>query len=91
MKLLPSPTFTRAAKRIIKRNPKFAKDLRNTLKLLEEDVFHPYLKTHKLKGILEGSWACSAAYDLRIVFEIVEFENKDAILLQTIGRHDEVY
>lgn len=91
MKLLPSSSFTRAAKRLIKRNPKFAADLKNTLELLEQDVFHPQLKMHKLKGILEGSWSCSAAYDLRIVFEIVRFENEDAILLQTIGTHDEVY
>jgi mRNA-degrading endonuclease YafQ of YafQ-DinJ toxin-antitoxin module len=56
VKLLPSPSFTRATKRILKRNPKFAEDLRNTLKLLEEDIFHPQLKTHKLKGVLEGSW-----------------------------------
>jgi addiction module RelE/StbE family toxin len=91
VKLLPSPSFIRASKRILKRNPKFAEDLRSTLKLLEEDVFHPQLKTHKLKGVLEGSWACSAAYDLRVVFEIVQFENEDAILLQTIGTHDEVY
>jgi addiction module RelE/StbE family toxin len=78
-------------KKITKRNPQVAEDVKHTLTLLEEDVFHPGLKTHKLKGILEGSWACSVAYDLRIVFEIVQFEGEDAILLQTIGTHDEVY
>jgi len=48
------------------------------------------LKTHKLKGELAGSWACSAGYDLRIVFEFVQHEGNEAILLQTIGTHDEV-
>ena len=91
MKLLLSPTFSRAAKRILKRNPTFAESIRETLTLLEADVFHPQLKTHKLKGKLQGSWACSVAYDLRIIFEIVEFENEEAILLQTIGTHKEVY
>ncbi|MBA2737061.1 MAG: plasmid stabilization protein [Pyrinomonadaceae bacterium] len=76
---------------MLKRNPKFADDLKIALKLLEEDVFHPRLKTHKLKGILEGSWACSVAYDLRIVFEFIQHEGDEAILLQTIGTHDEVY
>lgn len=61
------------------------------MKLLETDIFHSSLRTHKLKGKYEGSWACSAAYDLRIIFEFVEFENDEAILLQTIGTHDEVY
>lgn len=59
--------------------------------LLSEDAFHPKLKTHKLKGNLEGSWACSSGYDLRIVFEFVASEGSEAILLQTLGTHDEVY
>lgn len=91
MKLLLSPTFSRAAKRILKRNSNLAESVQETLKLLETDVFHPQLRTHKLKGKLQGSWACSVAYDLRIIFEIVEFENEEAILLQTIGTHNEVY
>ncbi len=91
MKLVISPTFSRASKRLLKRNPKFADSIRETLELLEEDVFHPQLKTHKLKGKLEGSWACSAAYGLLIVFKIVQLENTEAILLLTAGTHDEVY
>jgi addiction module RelE/StbE family toxin len=91
LKLFPSPSFVRAVKKITKRNPQIAEDIKQTLVLLESDAFHPGLKTHKLKGVLEGSWACSVAYDLRIVFNIVQFENEDAILLQTIGTHDEVY
>ena len=39
--------------------------VQETLKLLEDDAFHPYLKTHKLSGSLEGTLACSAGYDLR--------------------------
>jgi mRNA interferase YafQ len=38
-----------------------------------------------------GSWACSAGYDMRIVFEFVQYEGAEAILLQTVGTHDEVY
>ena len=35
--------------------------------------------------------AARAGYDLRIVFELVEYEGSEAILLQTVGTHDEVY
>ncbi|HEV7643861.1 MAG TPA: type II toxin-antitoxin system mRNA interferase toxin, RelE/StbE family [Pyrinomonadaceae bacterium] len=91
MKLLSTPSFVRSAKRMVKRNPKFAEALKETLALLEKDLFDPQLKTHKLKGVLEGSWACRVAYDLRIVFEIVQFDDEETILLQTIGTHDEVY
>ena len=91
MKLIASKSFTRDAKRFLKRNPQFAGSIKKTLDLLESDVFHPRLKTHKLKGELKDCWACSIGYNLRIVFEITEFENEDVILLQTIGTHDEVY
>ena len=59
--------------------------------MLAENAFHPALKTHKLKGDLAESWACSAGYDLRVVFEFVQHEESEAILLQSAGTHDEVY
>jgi mRNA-degrading endonuclease YafQ of YafQ-DinJ toxin-antitoxin module len=89
--LLHSATFLRAARRVVKRNPEAAALLQTALESLAEDAFHPALKTHKLKGELAGSWACSAGYDLRIVFEFVRHEGAEAILLQTVGTHDEVY
>jgi len=49
------------------------------------------LQTHKLTGKLKGSWACSASYDLRIVFKFVEHEGREAILLESVGTHEEVY
>ncbi len=49
------------------------------------------LYEHKLKGDLAENWACSVGYDLRIIFKFVEHEGAEAILLQTIGTHDEVY
>jgi mRNA-degrading endonuclease YafQ of YafQ-DinJ toxin-antitoxin module len=63
------------------------------MKLLQQDPFLPKLKTHKLKGILEGNWACSVDYDLRIVFDFVKNQVTDEteILLINIGTHDEVY
>ena len=61
------------------------------MELLAEDALKPGLKTHKLKGKLAGSWACSAGYDLRIVFQFVKHKGQDAILLEGVGTHDEVY
>jgi mRNA-degrading endonuclease YafQ of YafQ-DinJ toxin-antitoxin module len=70
-KLLTSAAFVRAAKRLVKKNPPAATDLQARLESLAEGAFHPGLKTHKLKGDLADCWACSAGYDLRIVFEFV--------------------
>jgi addiction module RelE/StbE family toxin len=89
--LLRSTSFIRSAKRLVKKEPHIAKELQMVLELLAEDAFHPRLKTHKLKGNLDGSWACSVSYDLRIVFEFVEHQETEAVLLEVVGTHDEVY
>lgn len=89
--LLQSSAFVRAARYIIKKRPHIEEELQTALELLSQDVFHPKLKTHKLKGDLHGSWACSVGYDLRIIFEFVQHEGAECILLQTVGTHDEVY
>jgi mRNA interferase YafQ len=65
--------------------------IRSTLTILQEDAFDPRLGSHKLKGDLAGLWACSAGYDLRIVFEIVRQNDIESILLVSVGTHDEVY
>jgi addiction module RelE/StbE family toxin len=91
--LLRSSAFIRSARKILKKQPELAENVQNTLELLSTDPFHPRLKTHKLKGDLQDSWACSAGYDLRIIFKFVEQEQEktQAILLESIGTHDEVY
>lgn len=89
--LLPSKAFIRSAKRLTKRNPACVADLELVLELLAEDAFHPSLRTHKLKGKLAKSWACSAGYDVRVVFQFVQHEGKEALLLEAAGTHDEVY
>ena len=89
--LLRSTAFARAARRLLKTQPHAADALRMALERLAEDAFDHRLETHKLKGNLAGSWACSADYDLRILFEFVQHEGAEAVLLQTVGTHDEVY
>jgi addiction module RelE/StbE family toxin len=89
--LLRSTAFVRAARRVAKRNPGVVDELRTTLELLSEDAFNTRLRTHKLKGPFADSWACSVSYEIRIVFTFVEFEGAEAILLQTVGTHEEVY
>lgn len=89
--LLQSAAFVRAARRLVKKHPELGPILEATLSALIEDAFQAALKTHKLKGDLTGSWACSAGYDLRLIFEFVQHKGVEAILLQSVGTHDEVY
>ncbi len=60
------------------------------LELLVENAFHPLPRKYKAKGKLERLRACSDGHDLRIVFEFVQHEGSEAILLETIGSHQEV-
>ena len=81
----------REARKIVKKQPNAAQNIQTALTLLTTDPFDPKLKTHKLKGDSKDSYACSAGYDLRIIFTFVESEKRQAILLASIGTHDEVY
>ena len=86
-------SFKRAYKNLIRKHPELQAKVETILKLLAENSFDPLLKTHKLKGQLTGSWACSVEYDCRIVFDFVEHpkSGEEEILLIDIGSHDEVY
>jgi addiction module RelE/StbE family toxin len=89
--LLRSPAFGRDLRRWLKAHPDTAASIEATLEQLSADAVHPSLRTHKLRGPLAGCWACSAGYDLRIVFEYTQHEEQEAILLLALGTHDEVY
>jgi mRNA-degrading endonuclease YafQ of YafQ-DinJ toxin-antitoxin module len=89
--LLKSSAFVRDSKRLLRKRPDLADRLLQTLKLLEADPHAPELNTHKLKGSLKNSWSCSGGYDLRVVFSFTTLSGKPAILVETVGTHDEVY
>jgi addiction module RelE/StbE family toxin len=91
--LVWSASFVRAFKRIARKDPQLTNKAKNILELLSNDPYHPSLRTHKLKGRLAGSWACSVDYDTRIIFDFVQnpSSNNEEILLLSVGSHDEVY
>ena len=93
MKLAQTPKSIRAFKRLIRKNPQLRSFIEKALKQLEQDCFHPSLKTHKLTGDLADVWPCSIDYQNRILFEFIKDSETDdnAILLLNIGSHDEVY
>ena len=93
MKLVWSAKFTRAAQKLARRKPELLDALEAALKQLEKEPFIASLRTHKLSGDFAGCWACSAGYDLRIVFEFVRPRKTGEmeIHLLNIGSHDEVY
>jgi mRNA interferase YafQ len=89
--LLRSSAFARDLRKWLKAHPDAAAPIEALLEQLSADAAHPSLRTHKLRGPLAGSWACSGGYDLRVVFEYVQHEGAEAILLLALGTHDQVY
>ena len=88
-----APSFRRAFKQQARKRPNLHDKVIEALRLLMADMTDPALKVHKLHGELEGLYACSVEYDLRIVFDIVQNPktNEKEILLVDIGTHEEVY
>ncbi|MHB8118231.1 MAG: type II toxin-antitoxin system RelE/ParE family toxin [Methanothrix sp.] len=91
--LIWSLGFKRSFKRSIRRRPDLQDKIEHAMKLLANDALHPSLHTHKLKGDLAGSWACTVDFEYRIVFEFVRDSEtqEEIILLEAVGTHDEVY
>jgi len=86
-----SPRFVRDARQWAKKHPHGQVALLAILAALEADAFQPSLGTHKLKGRLSAYHACSAGYDIRIVFEFFTNNGVEAIQLIELGTHDDVY
>jgi mRNA interferase YafQ len=84
MRVRASSRFLRRSKKI--REPQ-ASMLRAALRRFAADPRDPLLRTHKLKGELDGYWAFSVDDDLRVLFRW----DADVVLLVNIGTHDEVH
>ncbi len=92
-RLVWDTSFRRAFRRVTRRSPELGERIFAVLAALAGDPFDPQLKTHRLRGQLEGLWACWVEYDSRIVF-VLEPDpagGEDAVVLADIGTHDEVY
>lgn len=92
-KLAWEASFLRAFKRTTRRDTHLERRILAVLEMLAQNPFDSSLKTHKLRGQLEGLCACWVAYDCRIVFafEPDPESSEDMIVLIDIGTHDEVY
>ena len=82
-----STELARDLKKIKQKQPQLFKKIQKQLKLFKEDVKHPSLRTHKLKGSLFNTWSISIEGNVRLIYAI---KNKEAIFFK-IGNHDKVY
>ncbi len=82
--------FKRIYKKWSQRHPDLEEQFRNRMELFVTDPFHPSLKTHRLSGVLKGSWAVRINYEQRLVFKFVDKQKKKVLLID-MGTHKEVY
>lgn len=80
--------FKKAYQKKIKNDQELKKKFWKCMKLFSTDPFNKQLRTHKLTGRLQGLWAFSIDYDIRVIFS---FPKDNEVLLVDIGSHKEVY
>ena len=91
--LVLTPKFERAFRRVVGKNPELQAQIEQTLRRMSVNLADTRLKTHHLSGPLAGLYACSVAYDCRIVFAKQKQPKTSAevLILLNIGSHEEVY
>lgn len=92
-KLVLTSRFKRSLRKFIKNDQRLRKQIEETLRQMEADLFASSLSTHRLKGEFMGLRACSCGYDCRIIFSIEKdpLTNEELVVLLNIGSHDQVY
>jgi proteic killer suppression protein len=80
--------FKKAYRKKLKNDKELKRKFVKSIKLFSADPFNKQLRTHKLTGRLQGLWAFSVDYDVRVIFS---FTNDNEVLLIDMGGHEEVY
>jgi mRNA-degrading endonuclease YafQ of YafQ-DinJ toxin-antitoxin module len=81
MKILYLPKFAKQYKKL----PLAVKiQAENKEKVFRKNPFDKSLKTHKLRGELEGFWSFSVSYSHRIIFD---FKSENVVRFYWVGDH----
>jgi len=84
VRLAVTPRFGRRARKLTALQRAL---LRAALRRFAVDPRDPVLRTHRLRGELDGYWAFTVDDDLRVLFR----RDGDVATLVSLGTHDEVY
>jgi mRNA-degrading endonuclease YafQ of YafQ-DinJ toxin-antitoxin module len=89
--------FIQRTKKFEKSFSRIPKNIQNRfidkLTLFIENEFFPSLKTHPLKGDLQGHFSFSVTDDVRVVYKKRVYKDKEFIIFffMDIGGHERVY
>ena len=83
MEIIYSSKFAREYKKLPAEIKNIAQEQEE---IFRKDPFDPKLKTHKLKGRLNGFLSFSIGYRYRIIFEFLK--DKRMVYFHSVGDHD---
>ena len=86
--LIIPDSYRKREKKFLKQHPDLLKQYQKTLKLLQDNPFHPSLKSHHLKGRHKGMSSVSINKSYRVTH--ISIKNEDIILID-VGKHEAVY
>ncbi len=85
MEIRTTAHFDKAIAKKLKKNPQLRTKLKKQIELLGQDLRHPSLKLHKLKGERAEEYSFWIEGNLRITFVFTD----DSVLFTDIITHDE--
>ncbi len=86
-KLISTVTYERQLVKIIGKHPNLREHYAKTLRLLEVNLHHPFLRLHQLQVKLASYYSVSINMKYRIMIDFI-FKD-DHILLISIGSHQD--
>jgi len=87
--IIYTESYIKKVSKFIKKHPDLLTQYEKTLKLLEENPYHPSLRLHKLEGKLSELYSISINTVYRITLDFII--EKDNIILVNVGKHEKVY
>jgi mRNA-degrading endonuclease YafQ of YafQ-DinJ toxin-antitoxin module len=88
-RIVYTPSYNRRAAKFLKKHPELYSQYEKALKLLEVNPYHPSLRLHRLKGVLNSLYSISINLSYRITLEIIIQDEQ--LILVDIGGHDDIY
>lgn len=71
-------------------HPQYSEIVKEKIRLIAIDPFHPSLKTHQLSGNLTGFYGSRITLELRIIFRFADHP-ENSLFLIGFGDHNEVF
>ena len=84
-----SESYKKRLRKFIQSYKDMAVRYEKTLRILQENPYHPSLRLHKLKGNLSEHYSISINIEYHIIMDFMIVD--EVIILLDIGSHDEVY